>query len=183
MILEILSFMLHNIRMRILIILPFLLLFLSACIPTTTKDEDIQTSAEIKQKEAEIGVAPDNPFEDITAEDDDLYESTGGLYLNQQEYYNHLIQKTMQIRNQQVNRILKNFIEHDVVPTAQQLNYYNISDFITETIRSNTGKRLDVEVTKTIVRDINDEKEDIVYLEEGRQVGYLPSEAKEELGW
>ena len=51
MILEILSFMLHNIRMRILIILPLLLLFLSACIPTTTKDEDIQTSAEIKQKE------------------------------------------------------------------------------------------------------------------------------------
>jgi len=37
--------------MRILIILPLLLLFLSACIPTTTKDEDIQTSAEIKQKE------------------------------------------------------------------------------------------------------------------------------------
>jgi|TARA_Y100000296_G_scaffold63549_1_gene74007 hypothetical protein len=28
-----------------------------------------------------------------------------------------------------------------------------------------------------------DEKEDIVYLEEGRQVGYLPKEAKEELGW
>jgi len=28
-----------------------------------------------------------------------------------------------------------------------------------------------------------DEKEDIVYLAEGRQVGYLPSEAKEELGW
>ncbi len=25
--------------------------------------------------------------------------------------------------------------------------------------------------------------QDIVYLEEGRQVGYLPSEAKEELGW
>ena len=115
-------------------------------------------AAEIRQKEGEIGVAPDNPFEDITAEDDDLYESTGGLYLNQQEYYNHLIQKTMQIRNQQVNRILKNFIEHDVVPTAQQLNYYNISDFITETIRSNTGKRLDVEVTKTIVRDIKDPK-------------------------
>ena len=54
MILEILSFMLHNIRMRILIILPLLLLFLSACIPTTTKDEDIQTSAEIKQKEEKL---------------------------------------------------------------------------------------------------------------------------------
>ena len=51
MILEILSFMLHNIRMRILIILPFLLLFLSACIPTTTKDEDIQISGEIKERE------------------------------------------------------------------------------------------------------------------------------------
>ena len=51
MILEILSFMLHNIRMRILIILPLLLLFLSACIPTTTKDEDIQISAEIKERE------------------------------------------------------------------------------------------------------------------------------------
>ena len=28
-----------------------------------------------------------------------------------------------------------------------------------------------------------DEEEDVVYLEEGRQVGYLPTEAKEELGW
>ena len=27
------------------------------------------------------------------------------------------------------------------------------------------------------------ETEDVVYLEEGRQIGYLPSEAKEELGW
>ena len=27
------------------------------------------------------------------------------------------------------------------------------------------------------------EQEDVVYLEEGRQIGYLPSEAKEELGW
>ncbi len=26
-------------------------------------------------------------------------------------------------------------------------------------------------------------EEDIVYLEEGRQVGYLPKEAKDELGW
>ena len=37
--------------MRILIILPFLLLFLSACIPTTTKDEDIQIRGEIKERE------------------------------------------------------------------------------------------------------------------------------------
>ena len=28
-----------------------------------------------------------------------------------------------------------------------------------------------------------DEEQDIVYLEEGRQLGYLPKEAKEELGW
>ena len=27
------------------------------------------------------------------------------------------------------------------------------------------------------------EQEDVVYLEEGRQVGYLPKEAKDELGW
>ncbi len=27
------------------------------------------------------------------------------------------------------------------------------------------------------------EQEDVVYLEEGRQIGYLPSGAKEELGW
>ena len=27
------------------------------------------------------------------------------------------------------------------------------------------------------------ETEDVVYLEEGRQIGYLPSGAKEELGW
>ena len=26
-------------------------------------------------------------------------------------------------------------------------------------------------------------QEDVVYLEEGRQVGYLPKEAKDELGW
>ena len=26
-------------------------------------------------------------------------------------------------------------------------------------------------------------QKDVVYLEEGRQIGYLPSEAKEELGW
>ncbi len=38
-------------------------------------------------------------------------------------------------------------------------------------------------VVQTTVRDRNDEKEDIVYLEEGRQVGYLPKEAKDELGW
>ena len=27
------------------------------------------------------------------------------------------------------------------------------------------------------------EQEDVVYLEEGRQIGYLPKEAKDELGW
>lgn len=27
------------------------------------------------------------------------------------------------------------------------------------------------------------ETEDVIYLEEGSQLGYLPSEAKEELGW
>ncbi len=37
-------------------------------------------------------------------------------------------------------------------------------------------------VVQTIV-DNRGNEEDIVYLEEGRQVGYLPSEAKEELGW
>jgi len=26
-------------------------------------------------------------------------------------------------------------------------------------------------------------QKDVVYLEEGRQIGYLPSEAREELGW
>jgi len=37
-----------------------------------------------------------------------------------------------------------------------------------------------------VVQTIVDHKglaQDIVYLEEGRQVGYLPSEAKDELGW
>ena len=38
-------------------------------------------------------------------------------------------------------------------------------------------------VVQTTVKDSRDNEEDIVYLEEGRQVGYLPSEAKEELGW
>ena len=37
-------------------------------------------------------------------------------------------------------------------------------------------------VVQTIV-DNKGNEEDIVYLEEGRQVGYLPSEAKDELGW
>ena len=31
--------------------------------------------------------------------------------------------------------------------------------------------------------DFGYEQEDIVYLEEGQQIGYLPKEAKEELGW
>ncbi len=37
-----------------------------------------------------------------------------------------------------------------------------------------------------VVQTIVDHKglaQDIVYLEEGEQVGYLPSEAKKELGW
>jgi len=37
-------------------------------------------------------------------------------------------------------------------------------------------------VVQTTV-NYNDDERDIVYLEEGRQVGYLPAEAKEELGW
>ncbi len=28
-----------------------------------------------------------------------------------------------------------------------------------------------------------DQEEDVVYLEEGRQIGYLPTKAKDELGW
>ena len=38
-------------------------------------------------------------------------------------------------------------------------------------------------VVQTTVKDREDNEIDMVYLEEGRQVGYLPSEAKEELGW
>jgi len=38
-------------------------------------------------------------------------------------------------------------------------------------------------VIQTTVKDREDNKIDMVYLEEGRQVGYLPAEAKEELGW
>ena len=38
-------------------------------------------------------------------------------------------------------------------------------------------------VIQTTVKDIRDNEEDVVYLEEGQQIGYLPSEAKEELGW
>jgi len=38
-------------------------------------------------------------------------------------------------------------------------------------------------VVQTTVKDLEDNKQEIVYLEEGRQVGYLPVEAKEELGW
>jgi len=37
-------------------------------------------------------------------------------------------------------------------------------------------------VVQTTV-NYNDDERDIVYLEEGRQVGYLPGEAKDELGW
>ena len=38
-------------------------------------------------------------------------------------------------------------------------------------------------VVQTAVRDREDNEIDMVYLEEGRQVGYLPKEAKDELGW
>jgi len=38
-------------------------------------------------------------------------------------------------------------------------------------------------VIQTTVRDNEDNERDMVYLEEGRQVGYLPAEAKDELGW
>ena len=38
-------------------------------------------------------------------------------------------------------------------------------------------------VIQTTVKDREDNEIDMVYLEEGRQVGYLPAEAKEELGW
>ena len=38
-------------------------------------------------------------------------------------------------------------------------------------------------VVQTTVKDREDNEIDMVYLEEGRQVGYLPAEAKEELGW
>ena len=48
---EIHSLMLHNIRMRLLIILPLLLSFLPACVPTVTRDVDTEISAEIKQEE------------------------------------------------------------------------------------------------------------------------------------
>ena len=37
--------------MRLLIILPLLLSFLSACVPSSTRDDDTQTNAEIKKSE------------------------------------------------------------------------------------------------------------------------------------
>ena len=37
-------------------------------------------------------------------------------------------------------------------------------------------------VVRTTIREHNNRYE-AVYLEEGRQLGYLPKEAKEELGW
>ena len=43
--------MLHNIHMRLLIILLFLLPFLSACVTTTSKEADIQLNSEIKEIE------------------------------------------------------------------------------------------------------------------------------------
>ena len=45
------SLMLHNMSMRLLIILPLLLSFLSACVPSSTRDDDTQTNAEIKKSE------------------------------------------------------------------------------------------------------------------------------------
>ncbi len=33
------------------------------------------------------------------------------------------------------------------------------------------------------VVEVNVDEDDVVYLEEGRQLGYLPGEAKDELGW
>ena len=48
---EIHGLMLHNIHMRILIILPLLLFFLSACVPTTTRDDDTEINVEIKERE------------------------------------------------------------------------------------------------------------------------------------
>ena len=38
-------------------------------------------------------------------------------------------------------------------------------------------------VVQTTVKDREDNEKEMVYLEEGRQVGYLPKEAKDELGW
>jgi hypothetical protein len=35
----------------------------------------------------------------------------------------------------------------------------------------------------TGVVEVNVDEDDVVYLEEGRQLGYLPGEAKDELGW
>ena len=43
--------MLHNIHMRLLIILLFLLPFLSACVTTTSEEADIQLNSEIKEIE------------------------------------------------------------------------------------------------------------------------------------
>jgi len=48
---EIYALMLHNINMRLLIILPLLLFFVSACVPTTTRDDDTQISIEINERE------------------------------------------------------------------------------------------------------------------------------------
>ena len=35
----------------------------------------------------------------------------------------------------------------------------------------------------TGVVEVKVDEDDVVYLEEGRQLGYLPGEAKDELGW
>ena len=65
---------------------------------------------------------------------------------------------------------LKGMPEDAEVRFASQPNWpfeYNINDVISVEIENRrTG-----------------EEEEVVYLAEGRQLGYLPSEAKDELGW
>ena len=39
------------------------------------------------------------------------------------------------------------------------------------------------EAEKSIDEDERDNTEDVVYLEEGFQIGYLPGEAKDHIGW
>jgi hypothetical protein len=39
------------------------------------------------------------------------------------------------------------------------------------------------EAEKSIDEDELDNTEDVVYLEEGFQIGYLPGEAKDHIGW
>ena len=70
---------------------------------------------------------------------------------------------------------LRLFDQDAKVRFASQPNWpfeYSINGVV-EAYVENTNKRT----------DFGYEKENIVYLEEGRQLGYLPSEAKDELGW